>query len=358
MIDVKAEFSSRPNGNDCFFSLCVPTYKQNKRLICECLDSIFHQNFKYFEVLVCQQGDDNINYLKERYPSIKIIHQAIPSLSLARAALWSNALGNYVWFIDSDDRIGRPDALSLIYSRIVSLNNPDVILIGRQIIDEGGNIVRGGQTQFPLPKNKVELNELLLSSDDYNGIVYKVLKRSSALNFPSKDIYQSEDKYISLTLLKNLTTFGSVDLPLYEYRNNLSSMSKAWKKENFSDSCFVIDFIESNFSDQQCRFKGYAYYLSTFSSQVLQGICYYHLKAHDLEDILASYDVARAMTIFKNNKNKIFKYLPLKKRLVCKAIIKKNFNMLRLQSFIFAIKHQKELRMLLSKGSQEKAKKI
>ncbi len=105
------------------FSLIVPVYNVEK-YIKKCLDSIFKQSFKDFEVVVVNDGTkDNSMDIVKKY-NVKIIEQENKGLSEARNTGIKNACGDYLVFVDSDDYIEK-DLLKKINESLD--NDPDVV---------------------------------------------------------------------------------------------------------------------------------------------------------------------------------------------------------------------------------------
>ena len=113
------------------FSIIVPVYNVEK-YIKKCLDSIFSQSYKDFEVIVVNDGteDQSIDVVKNY--KVKIINQRNQGLSEARNNGVKEATGDYILFIDSDDYIEK-DLLKEISNSLD--NNPDLVRYQLKIID-------------------------------------------------------------------------------------------------------------------------------------------------------------------------------------------------------------------------------
>ena len=89
-------------------SIIVPCYNQADFLK-ECLDSVMVQTFQDFEVIVVDDGSTDpksIQVLKTlEYPKTRIIHQKNMGLVGARNTGISQAKGEYIFPLDSDDKI-------------------------------------------------------------------------------------------------------------------------------------------------------------------------------------------------------------------------------------------------------------
>ena len=114
------------------FSIIVPVYNVEK-YIKKCLDSIFSQSFKDFEVIVVNDGtkDKSIEIAKKY--NIKLIEQENKGLSEARNAGVKKASGEYLIFIDSDDYIEK-DLLKEINKSLT--NNPDIVRFQAKVIKD------------------------------------------------------------------------------------------------------------------------------------------------------------------------------------------------------------------------------
>ena len=105
------------------FSIIIPVYNTSKYLK-KCLDSVFNQSFKDFEVIAVNDGstDDSLDILNEY--DVKIINQKNQGLSMARNNGIEASSGEYFILLDSDDYIEKDLLLNLNDS---IKNNPDLV---------------------------------------------------------------------------------------------------------------------------------------------------------------------------------------------------------------------------------------
>ena len=106
-------------------SIIVPVYNVGHYLA-RCIDSIIHQTFEDFEVLLIDDGStDKSGNICDEYAlkdqRIKVIHKVNGGVSTARNAGLKNASGEYISFVDADDSI-HPRFLELLYQTITSYN--------------------------------------------------------------------------------------------------------------------------------------------------------------------------------------------------------------------------------------------
>ena len=105
------------------FSIIIPVFNVEK-YIKRCLDSVFEQTYKDFEVIVVDDGctDDSINIIKNY--SINIIKTKHVGVSEARNIGAKHANGEFLLFLDSDDYWDK-DLLKELSKSLK--NSPDLI---------------------------------------------------------------------------------------------------------------------------------------------------------------------------------------------------------------------------------------
>ena len=105
------------------FSIIIPVYNVED-YIKECLDSIKHQTYKDYEVIVVNDGTkDKSMKIVKKYP-VTVINQENQGLSAARNTGVRQATGEYLLFLDSDDYLEK-DTLKKINQALE--NDPDVV---------------------------------------------------------------------------------------------------------------------------------------------------------------------------------------------------------------------------------------
>lgn len=119
------------------FSLIVPIYKTEDYLK-KCLDSIFMQSYKDFEVICVLDGENKkASLILEDY-DVVVIHEKNMGLSYARNNGIKNSRGEYLVFIDSDDYIDK-DLLKNVNKSLS--NNPDLVRFQvREVFDNNKSI--------------------------------------------------------------------------------------------------------------------------------------------------------------------------------------------------------------------------
>ena len=99
-----------PVNSDYKVSVIVPVYNVEQYLS-DCLESICRQTLKGIEIIVVNDGstDNSLSIIKvvfnKKYSNIKLINKKNGGLSSARNAGIDMAVGEYLFFVDSDDFI-------------------------------------------------------------------------------------------------------------------------------------------------------------------------------------------------------------------------------------------------------------
>lgn len=123
------------------FSIVCPVYNSEKYLSAA-IDSVLEQDYKNWELVLVDDGSlDNsreiMSEYSERDSRIRLVHQDNSGPGAARNAGIEHSTGDYLVFLDSDDRLV-PNYLS----RLEPLaNSNDLVFIDVLQVDEYGNAI-------------------------------------------------------------------------------------------------------------------------------------------------------------------------------------------------------------------------
>ena len=221
-------------------SIILPVY-QVEKYIDECIKSILNQSFENFEVICIMDtnSDSSVHKIKNyagQDDRIKIIHQENRGLSAARNEGIRNALGEYLWFVDSDDAVC-DNALSII-NDLMTKKKLDMLLFRTKVVyedDIADYIIAQTNAAF-VPRaeyNKVmpgdELFYKMVMTDDYSAPVWlfalrRELVKDNSIYF-EEGIYAEDHIYGVLCYIYAKRAI-CINTPLYMYRVRLDSMSK------------------------------------------------------------------------------------------------------------------------------------
>ena len=104
-------------------SVIVPVYKTEEFLE-ECVASIQNQDYPAVEIILVDDGSPDqcpeiCNQLVAHYENIRVIHKENQGLGMARNSGLEVACGEYVMFLDSDDKLDGDKAISVLAEEAV-----------------------------------------------------------------------------------------------------------------------------------------------------------------------------------------------------------------------------------------------
>jgi len=119
-------------------SIIIPVYNVEKYLE-QCLNSVLNQTFTDYEVICVNDGstDSSLAILQDyekRFKNLKIIDTENGGTASARNIGMKNAIGEYIWLVDSDDWV-EENSLQTIDNQLKN-EQPDVLCFNGKLIYE------------------------------------------------------------------------------------------------------------------------------------------------------------------------------------------------------------------------------
>ncbi len=218
-------------------SYIVPVYNVEK-YIDECVKSILSQSMEDYEIILVDDGSpDNCPAIcdsyAERYPDkIRVIHKENGGLASARNAGMKIAIGDYIFFVDSDDYFGE-DGVKEIYNVAVKY---DVDVLQTSYFCVKDNDVARGKCNTPFETNVVfdhtEMENALCTASSKMRItfVWRNLYKREFLN-KNKIMFENglkmvEDGPFNIEAFSKAERFAAVDIPVYCYRIRDNSLQR------------------------------------------------------------------------------------------------------------------------------------
>lgn len=251
-----------PNGStvgqgapatDVSITVCVPVYNV-ERYLRECLDSIFSQDYKSYDVVMVDDGSsDSSGAICDEYAALYprralAIHKDNEGLLLARRDGFARAAGDYVMCVDSDDMLA-PGALSAVAGAIGET--------GADVVRFGFTRDRGALSQpvgkpssrfFGADRKGEMLGSLCCSTDgSQNPMCFKAVRRECVgadIDFSEfKGLTFAEDFLQTLVVYDRAESFCFLDADLYFYRPG-SGITRAYDPHFYRDVCRCLDVAE------------------------------------------------------------------------------------------------------------------
>lgn len=227
------------------FSIIIPVYNVEKYLN-ECVDSVLNQKNVDYEIILVDDGStDNSRQICDEYvknhSNISVIHKQNGGASDARNVGIEEAEGDYILFIDSDDKIEK-NSLSKINEVIINQKFPDIVMLEvYKYFDNNGTIISlsdGVNEDIDILKGK-KLFEYLSNLPKYPASpCSKAIKRQLFIDNDLKFVKNltAEDLEWCIRLFICAKSFAYCPYKYYYYRQARNgSVSNSIKEKNVLD---------------------------------------------------------------------------------------------------------------------------
>ena len=223
-----------------YFSIIIRT-KNVEKTITRCLDSIYNQDFKNFEIVLVEHGstDKTVKIIKTQFPKVKIFNRAKVSLATLRKEGVKAAKGEYIFFVDADQTLSEgllKECQELIQSQknsskkmtLEAITIPErprevnsylqkVIWYERELMEKAGR----GLPRIYLRKFYQKINadsETLFIGED--KVAFDLAKKNKVNHTMSSKFIFHEDFKTLLPLLKKYIQYGKT-IHLLADKNNM-----------------------------------------------------------------------------------------------------------------------------------------
>lgn len=236
--------------NNIKVSVLIATYNGAKT-IKRAIDSVLNQTFKDFELIVLDDGStdntqETINLIKDE--RIKFIRQENKGIASSRNRLLSEALGDYVIYLDSDDWMENNTLEKLVNK--VKEGNYDAVVCNYRYIYEDGSSKDIIYKSFD-NKNMRDYPELLVKvmPQPWNKLVKKQAMDNSNISFPDGLVF--EDLCYYSCLMPHLNKVAMIEDCLINYVQLSSSIMSEAKtiKNTIYDFDKVIGMIDDYYNN-------------------------------------------------------------------------------------------------------------
>lgn len=225
---------------EALISIIIPVYNVEEYLE-ECLGSVLEQTYRHFEVVLIEDGStDKSREICERFckadKRFKMFLGQHRGVAAARNKGLENALGQYIVFVDSDDKIEK-DMLEYLYQGICNYHT--------QIAICGITIVEGKKH-----RNIVEESPQVLSSEEAlmeickdgkikNYLWAQIYEKQlfDGISFPEGQIF--EDIAVYYRLIEKIDTVVLLDQIKYYYIRRKGSLSFGKNKKANIQRCYA-----------------------------------------------------------------------------------------------------------------------
>lgn len=216
------------------FSIIIPVYNTEEYLDA-CVLSVLNQTYGNYEIILIDDGSKDYSgticdrYAKKYPDKVSVIHNENQGSLLSRVSGITNATGDVLLFLDSDDCLRR-DALAVLENCFIE-NGCDLVFFNASTkSDFSKKFIEFPFSNFQLfeGESKKYIYELLLTSNKMNNIGLKAVKKE-IIDFSCRYsdfsyVKHGEDLLQSISLLTNAQKILYVDETLYYYRQREGSI--------------------------------------------------------------------------------------------------------------------------------------
>lgn len=267
-------------------SIIIPVYN-GKNYVKRCLETVINQSLKNIEIIIVNDGSDDgtidiLNLYKKKDERIRIISKKNEGLYKARLDGISAATGEYVGFVDSDDRVD-----SMMFEKMYNIASTcgyDVVNCNYYIEDEKGNCKLNFFNDLDLHKNSEIIKEYFSYHSIKEMMWSKLFKKSIFDDYEYiKNISTAEDYLIFSKILYKVRSLYNLNEPLYYYFKRSDSimnsvfsdkkMNRLYSGEEVREFylrnspellkycsmnlCFIIIYIYSDIENKEYKKKYY-----------------------------------------------------------------------------------------------------
>ena len=227
------------------YSIIIPVYNAEK-CICKCLDSVFEQTSKDYEIILVNDGSTDSSeevikeyIIKKNTEKVHYIKQENKGPAAARAKGIENAKGRYIAFLDADD-IWYPNKLEYV-DRIIEKENATFIYHNERMVLPNGKRKKSGYYRI----GNRSLEDLLLKGNPISTSTVVVESELLKANHTFSDgIEYGEDIACWIELAKAGAVFSYIETPLGEYRRMETSLTLSNEQYLINTGKRLIEFYD------------------------------------------------------------------------------------------------------------------
>ena len=245
-------------------SVIIPVYRVEDYLR-ECLNSVIAQSFTDIEVVCVNDGsDDNSPKILAEYAQrdsrIRVINQENQGLSVARNVGLKNAIGEYIFFLDSDDVI-HPKTLEIAYHFAKKYNAELVDL--RYTSSNVSSFITKNYDKYKIPHKMSETPfSLGIEYQKFKLLFFvwtKLYKRTLLQGVEFIPKIQFEDYPFVFAVLARKPKTVVVRAKLYFYRARAHSISQAVNPKQIADYHYGINYLYGIYNQSESDLKFFKY---------------------------------------------------------------------------------------------------
>jgi glycosyltransferase involved in cell wall biosynthesis len=217
-------------------SIIIPVYNVTN-YVERCIRSLADQNLdpKDYEIIIINDGstDNSLNIcekVSQDYQNINIFNQINTGLGGARNTGISEAKGEYIWFVDSDDFIA-PNSLSEMVDTVIK-NDTDVLAFDFNCTDVSGKKIDWIDFKFNFNQQEILTGPEFYSLNYNDSYIWLYLFKKDIFldhNLLFEERINMQDSEILPRIMHNVKSVCFLDKEIYSYVNRNESFINSKK---------------------------------------------------------------------------------------------------------------------------------
>lgn len=263
-------------GRNRMISVIMLTYNRAS-MVTKMIDCVLSQSLTEFEYIIIDNGStDNTAEILEEYQSedsrIKVVRSDKPlTIGAARNIGISHATGDYITFVDDDDRLS-PEYLQYLFGLITEFD-AQIAVAGTE--EEENGVIRPQCTfsERECLSGEEAVCELLQRKRIRAGTAAKMILRTIAEKYPFPENSYHEDIHVTYKFLGEAERVAMGGKPIYRclrHGGNVSSFTSdrnLWTEEKLQEYITAFKEREAYIADRFLALEEYARY-STYSYEI------------------------------------------------------------------------------------------
>jgi glycosyltransferase involved in cell wall biosynthesis len=220
-------------------SIIVPVYNV-ERFIHDCIESILEQTFVDFELILVNDGSNDLSEsicdeYSKKDKRITVIHKENGGQSSARNRGIDTAKGEFIGFVDSDDWVDK-DMYNILYTKAIETNADITACNLVQYNKESNGKLYTDNTAIQLFDRNSAMHELYLNERLTFSPCNKLYKKELFQGIRFKEGYILEDMDFAYRIIHQANRIYYTGQALYNYRyNDKSTMRKVFSKKRLDE---------------------------------------------------------------------------------------------------------------------------
>lgn len=241
------------------FSIIIPVYDV-EQYIGEVVHSVLDQDFDDYEIIIVDDGSgEKCHYmcdeLARKYNKVSVIHKENGGVSSARNKGLENAKGEYIFFLDGDDRMAE-GLLRRADDEIIKTQS-DILVSTKHVFTDWGKTYYREQI-LDRPKNKgIDVLKQKLGNDVYvsHNIYSKSFLEYAGIEF-DEEIRVSEDVVWLFKVMAKVRSASVIDgFFYYHYEGRPGSLINEFKLEYYLPTLDAYKMMFDSINDIEYKDK-------------------------------------------------------------------------------------------------------